>query len=271
MKRVVKWLSVSLAAAMLAIGFSGCTQEPKDPSSTAGTGAQTEASADYNLVNEGKLIMGTNAEFPPFEYKEGGKAVGVDPAIMAKVAEKLGLTLEIKDMAFEALDGSLTSDKIDVIAAGYTITDKRLQSMDFCDTYYKAKQTIIVKSDSSYQKKDDLKDKKIGGQESTTGVLYSAPEVTNEENIKKYANGATAVLDLLNGRIDAVIIDNNPAKAYKQENGDKIRLIEDQFEEEDYAYAVKKGNTALRDAINQALSEMKADGTFDQIIAEYIK
>lgn len=271
MKRVLKWLSVSLAAAMLAVGFSGCTQAGDTPSSTTGEGTKTEAGANYNLVSEGKLVMGTNAEFPPFEYREGGKAVGVDPAIMAKVAEKLGLELEINDMAFEALDGSLTSDKIDVIAAGYTITDKRLQSMDFCDTYYKAKQTVIVKSDSSYQKKDDLKDKKIGGQQATTGVLYSAPELTAKENIKEYANGATAVLDLLAGRIDAVIIDNYPAKAYKQENGDKIRLIENQFEDEDYAYAVKKGNTALRDAINQALAEMKSDGTFDQIISEYIK
>ena len=214
--------------------------------------------------------MGTNAEFPPFEFQEGGKVVGVDASIMEAVAEKLGLELEIKDMIFDSLPQALSGKTIDVIAAGYTISSDREASMDFTDTYYTAMQSIIVKSGSSITDKDGLKDKKIGVQSGTTGNIC-AKDLTDPANIIGYDNGSLAVEALLSGNVDAVIIDNNPAKEYKAQKGDKVTLIENLFDAEEYAMAVNKGNKSLQDAINTALKEMKADGTFQAIIDKYIK
>lgn len=228
-------------------------------------------SSKYNLVKDDTLTVGTNAEFPPFEFRSGDAVDGVDAAVMKAVADKLGLKLDIQDMAFESLDGALTSEKVDIIAAGYTIRSDRLEKMDFTDTYYKAEQTIIVRSDSGYKSKDDLKDKKIGGQSSTTGLISAAVELTKEENIKGYSNGAVAIEDLINGKLDAVIIDNNPAKAYKEQHSDKLTLINGQFEQEEYAYAVRKGNSELQKAVNEAMKELKDSGKFDEIIGQYIK
>lgn len=228
-------------------------------------------SSKYNLVKDGTLTVGTNAEFPPFEFRSGDAVDGVDAAVMKAVADKLGLKLDIQDVAFESLDGMLTSEKIDMIAAGYTIMSDRLEKMDFTDTYYKAEQTIIVRSDSNYKTKADLNGKKIGGQSGTTGLISAAVEITKEDNIKKYSNGAVAVEDLLNGKLDAVIIDNNPAKAYKDQHGDKLTLLTGQFDQEEYAYAVRKGNSQLQEAVNDALKEMKDNGKLQEIIDQYIK
>ena len=181
-----------------------------------------------------------------------------------------GLELEIKDMAFESLPEALSGKTIDVIAAGYTIKPDREETMDFTDTYYEAKQTILVKSDSTFASKDDLTDKKIGVQTGTTGSSC-AEELTAKENVKGYNNGSLAVEALLGGEVDAVIIVNNPAKEYKNQHGDKVKLIENQFEEEEYAIAVRKGDKALLEAINGALKEMKADGKFQEIVDQYIK
>jgi len=249
MKTLVKLLAVLLVAVMT-LGLASC------------------GGKNYQLVSEGKLIMGTNAEFPPFEYMEGGKVVGFDPAMMEKIAEKLGLTLEIKNMDFDSLPEALSSGQIDVIAAGFTVSPEREEQMLFADSYYTAKQTIIVKADSDIASKDDLKDKKIGVQSGTTGQL-EAEELT--EQVVPFNNGAMAVEALLSGQVDAVIIDNNPANEYYNQHSDTLKLIENQFADEDYAVAVKKGNTALRDAINKAIKELKEDGTLDSIKKQYIK
>ena len=213
--------------------------------------------------------MGTNAEFPPFEYFEGEEVVGVDASLMKEVAKRLGLTLEIKNMEFDSLGAALDGNQIDLIAAGLTVDATRLETMDFTEGYYDASQTIIVKADSAIKTKDDLKGKKIGVQQGTTGEKEA--KALSPDGVSSLANGALAVEALLSDKVDAVIIDNNPAIAYKTQHGDAITLIEGQFDAEEYAVAVKKGNKALLEAVDKALAEMKADGTFDKLVGQFIK
>ncbi|MBS5481459.1 MAG: transporter substrate-binding domain-containing protein [Clostridiales bacterium] len=250
MKKVTKVLAVLCALAMLLV-VAGCSGD------------------NYGLVTKGVLTMGTNAEFPPFEYLEGETVVGLDAALMEEVAERLDLTLEIKNMEFNSLDSALNSGKIDLIAAGLTVDATRLETMDFTEGYYTAQQTIIVKADSEIKTKDDLKGKKIGVQQGTTGE--NEAKALSPDGVSSLANGALAVEALLSDKVDAVIIDNNPAIAYKTQHGDAITLIEGQFEDEEYAVAVKKGNKALLEAVDKALADMKEDGTFDKLVGQFIK
>lgn len=258
MKRLWKMLAMGTAAVLMVGSLAACSG-----------GSDSE----LGLISEGKLVMGTNAYFPPFEYKENGEVVGVDVDIVKKIAEKLDLEFEVNgDIEFDSLPESLKARQIDLIAAGFTARADREEAMDFSDSYYTALQTIIVRSDSEYNSIEDLKDKnlRIGGQTGTTG-MSEAEDLTSTENAKGYTNGALAVEDLLNGNLDAVIIDNNPAKEYKAQHEDEIKLLENQFEEEHYVIGVPKGNKALLDAVNNALQEMKDDGSLQEILDQYIK
>jgi ABC-type amino acid transport substrate-binding protein len=256
-------------AAVLALSLAACGGNGNNPGSTASKGGESNTGnkADLNLVKEGTLIMGTNAEFPPFEFKEGDGFVGIDVELMEAIATKLGLDFQVEDMAFESLTESF--GKIDVIAAGFTIKPDREITCDFTNTYFNATQTVIVSADSTIATVEDLDNKKIGVQNGTTGY-DTAKELTDEANITQYNNGSLAVEALVGGKIDAVIIDKNPANAYKDQHGDKIKLVEGLFDTEEYALAVKKGNKELLDALNKALDELKADGTFDKIVEKYI-
>ena len=247
MKKLLKSITVLLILSM-AIAISACSAKAPEV-----------------------LVMGTNAQFPPFEYYEGTDITGIDADIMREIAKELGMELRIDDMEFANLPAALASDKINVIAAGFTVRPDREETMDFSKTYYEARQTLIVLKDSGYTGIEDLTDKVIGGQEATTGLLYCASEYTAEENLKAYPNGMLAVEALLNGSVDAVVIDDNPAKVYGDMHGDKIVLIENQFDPEDYAFAVKKGNADLLKKINDALDKIKADGRFDEICSKHLK
>lgn len=258
MKKFLRGIALTAAAVTMLASAAACSSNP---------------ASEYDLVTQGTLIMGTNAEFPPFEYKEGDAVGGVDAALMEKVAEKLDLKLEIKDMAFESLPEALSGKNIDVIAAGFTIDPDREEKMDFTDSYYTAKQTVLLRADSPYTSIEEMKGRglKIGAQTGTTGMTTAAPELTEEANIIGYNNGSLAVEALLNGNVDAVIIDNNPANEYKDQHGDAIKLLEDQFDEEHYCIAVRKGSSALQEAINKALQELKDEGELQKIIDEYVK
>ena len=269
MKKMFKRFSLIAVAAVLTVSLAACGGPGNNPGSTASKdgGTNTGSSDSLNLVQEGTLVMGTNAEFPPFEFKEGDGFAGIDVELMEAIAKKLGLELQVEDMAFESLTQSF--GQIDVIAAGFTIDPDREQTCDFTDPYFNASQTVIVVPDSSIATLEDLDGKKIGVQSGTTGK-DAAQEVTDASNVTEYNNGSLAVEALVSGKIDAVIIDKNPANAYKDQHGDKIKLVEGLFEEEEYALAVEKGNKELLDALNKALDELKADGTFDTIVEKYI-
>ena len=267
MKKYARLLAAMLAVVMMVFCFAACGAPATEPTDTE---TPNEPAANLNLQTEGVLVKGTNAEFPPFEYEEGGAVVGLDAEMMQEAAKRIGVTLEIKNMAFDSLPEALNAKEIDCIAAGLTVSPDREEVMAFTDGYYTAMQTIIVKKDSDITAADGLTDKKIGCQSGTTGQ-WTAEDYTDVANIVPFANGALAVEALINGQVDAVIIDNNPAKEYGTQYGDQVTLIENQFEAETYAVAVAKDNTALCDAINNAINDMKADGTFDKIVEKYIK
>lgn len=217
------------------------------------------------------LVVGTNAAFPPFEYVgDDGKPDGFDIALIKAIGEKLGVEIEVQDMEFESLVTAIGS-KIDAAIAGMTIDEERLKSVDFSDPYYDAIQYVIVLKDSEIKGADDLKNKTIGVQLATTGN-YIADEIEGAV-VKSYNKGVDAVNDLINGRVDCVIIDKNPAMVFTGKFADKLVAIdgaEFEFEVEQYAIALPKGSDMV-EKVNQALADLKEDGTFDALVAQYIE
>ena len=218
------------------------------------------------------LVMGTNASFPPYEYYEDGKIVGIDAEIAAAIAEKLGMTLEIQDMEFKAIIPAVTEGKIDFGMAGMTVTPERLQSVNFSETYAVGIQAIIVKEGSPITSVDDLYAEgatwKVGVQDSTTGDIYCTDDF-GEDRVSKFPVGADAVEALKTGKVDCVIIDNEPAKAYVAAN-EGLMILDTKYAEEDYAIAIALDNTELLGKVNGALQELIADGTVAAIIQKYI-
>lgn len=266
-----KIVSMMLCAAMAATLMVGCgsKEEAAAPAETEAA-AEEEAEAPAEAAEEttgGTLVMGTNAEFPPYEYREGDQIVGIDAEMAAAVAEKLGMELKIEDMAFDSLITALSSGKIDMVAAGMTVTEDRLQFVNFSDTYATATQVIIVTEDSEIATVDDLNGKKIGVQQGTTGDIYASdvPDAT----IERFAKGMEAVMSLTQGKVDAVIIDNEPAKVFVSEV-EGIQILDEAFAVEEYAIAIAKENTELLDKVNAALAELTEDGSLQAIVDKYI-
>ena len=213
--------------------------------------------------------MATNAEFPPYEYHDGGEIVGIDVEVAGAIAEKMGLTLEIEDIAFDSIIPELQSGKADIGAAGMTVSEDRLKNVDFSDTYTTASQVIIVKEDSDIAGPDDLAGKIIGVQLGTTGDIYASDYEAEGSTIERYNKGFEAVQAMIQGKIDAVVIDVEPAKVFVSQN-EGIKILDEALTVEEYAIAVKKGNTELLDQINGALAELKASGELQAIIDKYI-
>ena len=254
--------------------------------------------ASCTTSDENTLVMATNAAFPPYEYKEGDKFVGIDVEIAEAIAKKLGMKLEIMDVDFDVVLTGVADGKYDMGMAGITVTPDRQQSMDFTKSYATGIQVIIVKDGSSIATLDDIfefnadgdpvalknPNMKVGVQQTTTGDIYSSDAIakwgfndmnedgsTKTDRVIRYKTGAEAVLALQTGKVDCVIIDQEPAKSFVAAN-DGIHILEgeNEYVVEDYAICVKKGNTELLDKINKALDELKADGTIDAIINKYI-
>ena len=236
--------------------------------SAASEASAAETTGEYKLATDGVLTMGTNATFPPYEYYEGDKIVGIDAEISQAIAEKLGLTLEIVDMDFNSLVSAVQSGKIDISAAGMTVTEDRLQNVDFTDSYSTGVQVVIVPEDSEIASVDDLAGKLIGVQDATTGHIYCSDDF-GEENVIAYNSGAMAVQALKDGKVDCVVIDQEPAKNFVAVN-EGLKILDTEYVTEDYAIAVAKENTALKDAINAAMAELKEDGTIQGILDKYI-
>ena len=240
----------------------------------AGTGAAFAAddkAAELKTVEQGKLIMGTNATFPPYEYYDGDKIVGIDADVAALIADKLGLELEIEDMDFGAIITAVQTGKIDMGLAGITVNDERKKNVSFTDTYATGVQVIIVTEDSPISSPDDLAnnaDFLIGVQENTTGHIYAAEDY-GQDRVIPYTRGPTAVQALQNGQVDCVVIDRAPAQAFVEANPG-LTILDTEYVTENYAIGVNKDNTALLDAINGALAELTADGTLDAIVGKYI-
>ena len=275
-----KALSLMTAAALVlslaacgSTASSAASSEAASPEAASSDAASSDAAsseaasetetAELSTVEPGKLIMSTNAAFPPYEMTtDSGEFEGIDIETAQAIADKLGLELQIDDMDFDAALLAVQQGKADMVMAGVTVTDERQNVMDFTDSYATGIQSIIVKEDSDIASVDDLAGKKIGTQRGTTGYLYCSDDFGDD-------NGLTAVQMLNNGQVDCVVIDNAPAKEFIAANPG-LKLLDTAYVEESYAIGIGKGNTELKDAINTALEELKADGTLQAIVDKYI-
>ena len=218
---------------------------------------------------EGKLVMATNATFPPYEYVDNGEYVGIDIEIAKKIAEELGCELVIEDVEFGSIIAGVESSKYDMGMAGMTVTEERKESVNFSDTYAVAVQSVIVPKGSDIKSVDDISSEtKIGVQQDTTGDIYATDDYGNDA-IVRYKTGPDAVQALASGKVDCVIIDKEPAKAYVAAN-DKLELLDSAYAEEEYAICIAKGNDELWGKVNGALDKLKTDGTIDEIVSKYI-
>ena len=231
----------------------------------AGCGTKLESAGGSEKKT---LVMATNAEFPPYEYKEGDKIVGIDVEIAEEIAEELGMELEIENIAFDSIIPEVVSGKADMGVAGMTVTEKRLKNVAFSDPYTTSAQVIIVKEDSDITTPEALEGKTIGVQLGTTGDIYSSD--IKDATIERYNKGADAVLALTQGKVDAVIIDRQPANVFVEKN-EGIKIVDKEFTLEDYAIAIAKDNTELLTKVNKALATLKESGKLQEIIDKYIK
>lgn len=275
MKQMKKVLCLALGLAMslsLLAACSGGSSASPSPSAPAPS-ASAPAESGLTTVEAGKLHMSTNAAFPPYEMvKDDGTFEGIDVEVAGAIAEKLGLELVVDDMGFDAALLAAQNGQSDIVMAGVSVTPDRQEVMDFSDSYATGIQVVIVKEGSDVTM-DNLGEKMIGCQKATTGYLYASDTPENggygEDHVIAYETGALAVEALKNGQVDCVIIDNEPAKAYVAAN-EGLTILETPWVEEDYAIGMKKGNTALLEAVNAAMTELKADGTFQAIVDRYI-
>ena len=279
----MKKLSAMLMAGAMMMSLAACGSSASSASSeavsseaasseVASSAASSEAAsaAELTTVTPGKLTMSTSAAFPPYESTDdNGNFVGIDIDVAAAIAEKLGLELQVDDMDFDAALLAAQNGKSDLVMAGVTVTEDRQLVMDFSDSYATGIQSIIVKEDSDVATPDDLADKMIGTQRGTTGYIYCSDDF-GDEHVTPYDDGLTAVQALVNGQVDAVVIDNAPAKEFVAANPG-LKILDTAYAAEAYAIGVAKGNTAMLDAINGALEELKNDGTLQAIIDKYIK
>ena len=233
--------------------------------------AEAAASEDAELVTvtEGKLTMSTNAAFPPYEMTtDSGDLEGIDIEVAGAIAKKLGLELQVDDMDFDAALLAAQQGKSDIVMAGVSVTEERQKVMEFSDSYATGVQVIIVKEDSEIASVEDLEGKMIGTQRGTTGNIYCTDDY-GEDHITTYDNGLTAVQALMNGQVDCVVIDQEPAKAFVAAN-QGLKILETEYVSEDYTIGMAKGNTALQSAVNKALAELQEDGTVQSIVDKYI-
>lgn len=291
MKKSILCLAAACTVSLAACGGNAQTETTAAPATEAAGETQAEKTDDTSAQAEeiesagetqaeannegGTLVMATNAEFPPYEYHDsaltgpdGSDIVGIDVEIAAAIAEHMGKELVIEDVQFASIIPEILSGKADFGAAGMTVTEDRLENVDFSDTYATAVQSIIVTADSEITGPEDLEGKLIGVQEGTTGDLYSTDDF-GDDMVERYLKGVDAVQALLQGKVDVVIIDNEPAKVFVSEN-EGLKLLDAAYAEEEYAIAVKKGNTELLEQINSAIAELKESGKLDEITAKYI-
>ena len=256
--------ALAIAAVCCGCGGNGSTASDADKDKTNGS----------LTAKAGTLTMATNATFPPYEYKEGEEIVGIDAEVAKLIADKLGMQLEIADVEFDSIIPGVQTGKYDMGMAGMTVTEERKKSVSFSDSYAKGIQVIIVKEDSGIKSVDDLNGKKIGTQQGTTGYIYASDTPENggygEENVVGYDSGTVAVEALKSGKVDCVIIDNEPAKAYVAANPG-LKILDTEFANEDYAICFSKKNPELQKKVNDALNELKASGEFQKVVDKYIK
>jgi ABC-type amino acid transport substrate-binding protein len=270
MKKITKVLSLATALAL----FVGCgakddTKAPEGSQETNPSVETAENTGNSDLVSDGVIDIGTSADFPPYEFYDGEEIVGIDPDIAKEIGDKLGLEVKFHDMDFSAIVASVESGKLDAGMAGLTVTDERKKQVNFSDTYATSVQKVLVKKDSDIKAIEDLEGKKIGTQLGTTGDIYAQDDF-GEENVQSFTKYADAVLALQNGKIDAILLDEQTANKFNDANDD-LNILETFYAEEEYAIAITKDNEKLLEEVNNLIKELKDSGKLDEIIGNYIK
>ena len=273
-------ITAAMAASLAACG-SADTAEETTAAQAESTAEETEAASEETASEEsaeetetetagGTLTMATNAEFDPWEYHDGDDIIGIDPEVAQAIADKLGMELKIEDMAFDAVIPSVTSGKADIGMAAISVTPERQASVDFTDTYAESALMLIVAADNEeIAGVDDLSDHIVGVQTGTTGDL-KASELVGDDNVDRFNTYFEAVESLKQGKVDAVLIDNAPAKVFLSQNSDSLKQAGEELDKEEYAIAVAKGNEELVESLNSAIAELKEDGKLDEIMNKYI-
>ena len=274
----MKKLIALLLAAMMVLALAACASNASnDTAAPADSATETEAPADTadTAATSGKLTMATEATFPPYEYYDGDAIVGIDVEVAQAIAAKLGMELEVTDIAFDSIIPGIQTGKYDMGMAGMTVTDERKEQVNFSDSYATGVQVVIVKDDSAITSVDDLfadgADTVVGTQAGTTGFIYATSDIEDAGlgTVKSFGKTTDAVEALKNGQVDCVILDNEPAKALVAAN-EGLHILDTEYAVEDYAIAIAKENTDLLDKINTALAELKDDGTLQSIVDKYI-
>lgn len=282
MKKVKKLAALLLAAGMM-MSMAACTSAPASSgtdtaNSTTSEESSTTTSGETSVDKikaAGKIVMATNAQFESFEYIDGTDYKGIDIEISQKIADELGVELEIHDVKFESVIAEITTGKANFAAAGLSITPDRLENVDFSDEYFSATQSIVVMKDgSSVAKPEDLKGKVVGVQTGTTADTY-VTDKDGENNVgvkevKRYNSFVDAVNDMITGRLDAVVMDDFPANKLVEKNADKIVKLDDALTGEKYAIAVPKGDEAMKEVVNKVLADMEESGEMDELLTKYI-
>ncbi len=269
-----KLLALLLTAAMTMTMLTACgsSEAAAEPATEEAAAEEAAAEAASQALADGVLTVGTNAEFPPFEFVgDDGQPDGFDMALVKEIGKKLGVEVKIENMEFASLVTSIGS-KIDIAAAGMTVTEERQQTVDFSNPYYEAVQYVVLPVDSAIATAADLEGKTIGVQLGTTGD-FIATDIA-DTTVAPYNKAVDAVNDLINGKVDCVIIDKNPALVFAGKFADQVVAVDGaqfEFGIENYAIALPKGDTVLADKINTAIEEIKADGTFDELVKTYIE
>ena len=275
----MKKLIALLLAAMMVLALAACASNAStDTTAPADSAAETEAPAEEaadSTAASGKLTMATEATFPPYEYYDGDAIVGIDVEVAQAIAAKLGMELEVTDIAFDSIIPGIQTGKYDMGMAGMTVTDERKEQVNFSDSYATGVQVVIVKDDSAIASVDDLfadgANTVVGTQAGTTGFIYATSDIEDAGlgTVKSFGKTTDAVEALKNGQVDCVILDNEPAKALVAAN-EGLHILDTEYAVEDYAIAIAKENTDLLDKVNAALAELKDDGTLQSIVDKYI-
>lgn len=273
-KKITLIVSLIVAAALAVTVFAACGKTNTTGNDTSDSSASTSGSAEKKT-----LTLATSADFPPYEYMEGDQYKGIDIEVAGLIADKLGCELKVSNMNFDAVLTAVPAGKADMGMAGLTVTEDRLKTLDFSDSYATGVQVLIVKEGGKIASVDDLYDEskdlgkglKIGVQLATTGDIYLSDDVSQKKTnveVKEYKAGADAVMALVSGKIDAVLIDNEPAKSFVKAN-DGLKILDGEYVKEDYAIAFAK-NSPIKDQVNAALKELIADGSVQKVIDKYI-
>lgn len=271
-----KVFALTMAAVMAAASMAGCGSSAQETTAAATEAESTETAGEQSSEAEaasesegGVLIMATNAEFDPWEYHEGDEIVGIDVEIAQAIADKLGMELQIEDMAFDAIIPSVVSGKADIGMAAISYDEDRAASVNFSDDYASSSLVVLVTEESDIASEADLEGKLVGAQTGTTGEL-KASEIAGDSNVERYNSYFEAVQSLLTGKIDAVIIDGAPAKVFLSQNEGKIKQVGEALSNESYAVVTAKENTELLEKINGAIKELQESGEIDTIMNKYI-